>query len=116
MNVYEDVQRLSRNEAVAALASADADQVCRALVSIALHDNDWLWVQETCLSHLASTDHQVGGVAATCLGHLARVHGALDKAKVLEALNKRASDPAISGRISDAIDDVEMFAGTPPID
>lgn len=112
MSLYDEVQQISRDEAVNALASEDPSRVCRALVAIAFHDDDWRWVQETCLVYLLSRDPQISGVAATCLGHVARIHNILDKEKVLSALRARASDPEISGRISDAIDDVEMFVAS----
>lgn len=112
MNGFDEVQRISRSEATEALASMEPDRVCRALVSIAFHDEDWRWVQETCLSCLAASNAQVRGVAATCLGHVARIHKMLDKDKVLAALRARASDSGVSGRISDAIDDIEMFVRT----
>lgn len=112
MNKYDEAAPISRREAAESLASQDVDRVCRALVSISFYDDDWRWVQETCLSYLANSDPQISGLAATCLGHVARIRNVLDKEKVLAALSARASEPEIAGRIADAIDDIEMFVRT----
>ena len=56
-----------------------------------------------------SPDAQLSGLAARCLGHLARIHRKLDKEKIVHALTLRQNTPEISGRIQDALDDIEMF-------
>ncbi|AXQ30455.1 hypothetical protein D0B54_18005 [Solimonas sp. K1W22B-7] len=98
-----------RDAALQAFASRDPERICRALVSIAFYDGDWQWVQDQCLQYLDSQNEYVAGVAATCLGHVARIHGRLDRDKVLTALHAKASDPRVSGFVADALDDMEMF-------
>jgi hypothetical protein len=109
MRAFDDVRPMDRQAAAAALASDDTTHICHALIAVALYEADWRWVQEQCLTLLASTEAEISGLAATCLGHLARIHGQLDRARVIRALQERRSDPHISGRIGDALDDIAMF-------
>jgi len=106
---YEEVRPVSRDEADAAFSSGSPEAISRALVSIAYHDDDWRWVQDTCIAFTNYPDPQVSGLAVTCLGHLARIHGTLDMEKVLPVLQKLRSDPKIAGRVDDALDDIEMY-------
>jgi hypothetical protein len=106
---YQHVQPFSRRTAEIAFASGNIKNVCEALVSVALHDCDWRWAQDTCLNFLNSESLEVRGIAATCLGHIARIHRQLDKEKVLAALRKHLNEEAMAGRIEDAMDDIGMF-------
>ncbi|WP_133164260.1 hypothetical protein [Solimonas fluminis] len=109
MNEKADVQWASRKYALEAFASNDPKRICRALVSIAFYDDDWQWVQDKCLHYLEDNDEYLACLAATCLGHIARIHGKLDREKVLPSLHAKASDPRISSCVSDALDDIDMF-------
>jgi hypothetical protein len=62
-------------------------------------------------AHLQSSDPWVRGVAATCAGHIARLHGALDTNRIVPLIERLASDPRTIGRVEDALEDIEMFAG-----
>jgi hypothetical protein len=108
--VYHEVLPISREAAASAFSSGDADRICHALISLAYHDGDWRWVQDTCLHFLRNDNPQISGVAATCLGHVARIHGILDKDKVVLALHTRLADHRIKGIIEDALEDIGMFA------
>jgi hypothetical protein len=110
MKEYVDVLPLTREAAVKAFASGQADRICPALVAVAFHEPDWRWAQERCLELIGSEDPDVSGLAATCLGHVARIHRILDMERVRKALHSRIQDPLIAGRILDALDDIEMFA------
>ena len=109
MNTFSDVQKIDRDAALNGLLSGNPRLVCTALVSIAYHDEDWRWAQDQFLNFLESPNPEISGLAATCLGHLARIHRVLDKEKVLLALQGYVADPRISGRVSDALDDINMF-------
>lgn len=106
---YHNVLPLDKDSAQKIFASNDVDRICDAMVVIAFHEPDWKWVQDICLTFFMSDDPAVSGLAATCLGHVARIHGQLEKEKVLPLLYSRLSDPQIAGRIEDALDDIEMF-------
>jgi hypothetical protein len=111
--IYEEMQPISRIEAQRVAASGDADAICRAIISLALFDNDWRWVQDWCL-RLASDDRsQVRGCAATSLGHLARIHGHLDLARVVPVLEQLTEDSEVGGQADDALGDIQMFIVKP---
>jgi hypothetical protein len=100
---------LSRKQATADLASADSRKRVGALLSLALYDSDWRWVQDQCLRLLADSDEEVVATAILGLGHLARLHQRLDLDRVLPALKTLQAEPRFGGRVSDAFDDIRMF-------
>ena len=95
---YEEVKDRGRAAAEAMLASANYEDRCRAILSLAYYDRDWRWVHTECLRLLKEdTDRYVRGLAATCLGHLARIHRKLDLEIVKPALEQLKSDPELAG-------------------
>lgn len=109
MHTYDEVKPIDRNIAEVYFSSGDPECICNALVAITFHDQDWKWVQEKCLFFLMSENTDISGLSATCLGHIARIHGQLDEDRVVNMLQERLTDPQLSGRIEDALDDIEMF-------
>lgn len=107
---YREVVPVSKVAATKYLASNDTIVVRNTLVSLALHEPDWRWVQSRCLKSLHHEDGDVRRVAALCLGHLARIHGIIDRDLVLPALYALRDDPFARGGVADALDDIEMFA------
>lgn len=108
---YENPQVLSKEEAIIQFESGVTDELCKALVSVTYHLEDWEWVESQCLEFLDNHDSEVRGLAATCLGHIARIHRKLHKDLVIPRLKKLESDPEIAGRVEDAMDDIEMYIG-----
>lgn len=106
---YHNITPVNKQLAQEIFESKNISEICDALVSVTFHEHDFYWAQEKCLCFLQSPDAEISGLAATCLGHLARIHAKLDKEKVVHALTLRQNDPEISGRIQDALDDIEMF-------
>ncbi len=109
MPKHRNSKRISRNDALRIFSMGSDDEICDTLLSITLFDEDWSWCQTQCLSFLKHTNPDISGLAATCLDHLARIHHKLDKQLVIPALKQRLTDPKISGRIQDALDDIDMF-------
>jgi hypothetical protein len=56
---YSTPPRLSRMQATADLASADSRKCVDALLSLALYDSDWRWVQDQCPRLLADPEEDV---------------------------------------------------------
>ncbi len=106
---YEEVVPTSKDQALTAFAGNDTAGIVHAMLGAAYHEPDWQWVQDWCLHFLESSDPDIRGTAITCLGHLARIHQKIQKTKVVSALQAHAKDPAVAGRIEDAIQDIEMF-------
>lgn len=110
---YEEPAPMPRDAAERALHSPDPAEACDALLAIALHDSDWRWVQDQCLRSLRHPDEQVRALAVTCLGHVARIHRRLDLDRVLPVLAELQTDPALTGRVEDALDDFDVFLHRP---
>ena len=108
---YESIRKMRRSEALTELRSGALDRVSTALVSIALHEPDRKWVEDQIASHLLSPDPWVRGLAAVCAGHVARIHRALDTARLAPLIERLLDDADTRGRAEDALDDIEMFIG-----
>lgn len=92
------------------IVSADVITImCDAIVRAVhfIHDYDWLLEQYSLL--LEHPDIEVRGGTITCIGHLARLNDRADKVQLLEVLEPLLSDVELSGRVEDAIDDVNTF-------
>jgi hypothetical protein len=108
---YNDIP-LDKNAAEKIFASNNVEEICHAMIAVALNEQDWKWVQDKCLYFFMSDNVEISGLAATCLGHVARIHGQIDKDKVMPILRSRLNEPEIAGRIEDAINDIDMFTGS----
>jgi hypothetical protein len=106
---FEHINPLDKQRAEQAFASADTEKIVQALLGTTYHEPDWEWVESRCLQYLESAVPDLRNTAILCLGHLARIHRQLHKAKVIQALSKYLTDPDYTGRIEDAMDDIEMF-------
>jgi hypothetical protein len=108
---YEEMPPIERDEAIAELESQDTARVSCALVRLALNDPDRAWLEDVLAAHLQSNDTWVRGVAATCAGHVARLHGALDTARMVPLIERLFADPTTMGQAEDALDDIEIYVG-----
>lgn len=108
---YQEPPVLDRERALEALKSGVPERVCEALVSVALNDADWRWVQEWCLVLASHPSAAVRAVSATCLGHVARIHRELELERVLPVLELLMLSPETEGVAQDALDDIEVFLG-----
>lgn len=109
MNSFATPPELPRDEAVASLDASDQKVRIDGLLSLALYDPDWRLVQGICLTLLDDPDQDVRATAVLGLAHLARLHGDLDLDRVMPELRRLQSTPALSGRVEDALDDIETF-------
>jgi hypothetical protein len=108
---YEEVDPISRSDALVALGLTDPRDICKALVRLAFHDPDLRWVQSLCIELTEHSTIEVQLTAILCLGHLARIHKALDLEKVAPPLIELRKNQSLSGRVDDAMDDIEIFLG-----
>jgi hypothetical protein len=104
-----EVMEYNKQVAEKAFGSQQPEAICHALVAIAFCEPDWKWVQDRCLYFLQNKDPVISGLAATCLGHVARIHQKLEREKVITALRSRLEDAEITGRVEDALNDIDMF-------
>jgi hypothetical protein len=109
---YENPTELPRSVACAQLKEGDAKARIQALLSLALYDPDWRWVQDKSLELLHDADSDVVSTAILAIGHLARRHRSLELDRVLPELHRLRADPAFSGRAGDVLDDIHTYVTT----
>lgn len=109
---YEELSPISREEAQRELHAGDWERISKALFRLALHDSDGAWLESLLVKYLSHENGWVRGSAATCLGHVARLHGTLDVARVVPAIQALLKDDnlQVRGRAEDALDDIETYA------
>jgi hypothetical protein len=105
---YEQIPPLSIEVLQQMFASQKPADRMQALLSAALN-SDCRWAEEQCTLHLSDTDSDVRATAAISLAHIARSHGLHDVEGVVARLADLMKDASISGRVGDAIDDIESF-------
>ncbi len=106
---FENPLRLTREQAAADLGSNDSQKRIDALLSLALYDPDWRWVQDQVVRLFADPDRDVVATAILGLAHLARLHRQLDLDRVLPLLKVLEADPWFASRVSDTYDDIRVF-------
>jgi len=109
--VYESSEPISKDQAKAAFESSETEVIITSLVAASFHLDDWRWVQDKCLTFLASSDNQLRKAAIVCLGTIARMHGELDLKKVIPILKGLEKDPLIGGEISFTLDEIACSVG-----
>ena len=111
---YVRPEPITRSEAEEAFASGDTQRICRALVSVALYDQDLSWAQSQCVRMSQHESVEVRRVAAYCLADLARLHGRIEEASAKDALVRLLSDPETEGEALDVLDDFQTYLGWKP--
>lgn len=93
------------------LKSGDKDIAIDALMYLCFNIDDPEWIQDMCIEEIESgKDDDLRGLGITCLGHVARMHSKINRNKVMPVLNRFLNYKSLSGRIQDALDDIDMFA------
>ena len=113
--VYEPIEELPITDVKAALASDDPLQIIRGLLSASNYADDWQWAQQISLDFLRNENDDVKSVCLTCLSDIARIHGILDREKVMPSLQALAeTDSPLAKEASEAIDEIEWYLANPP--
>jgi hypothetical protein len=111
INKYQDVKVIEKDKAEQIFLTNNVENICSALVSISFYEKDWKWAQDKCLEFLINNNVIIAGLAAICLGHIARIHGKIEKDRVINALKHNLSNKELAGQIQDALDDIELYIG-----
>ena len=106
---YEEIDSVSHAEADVALRGSDYRLIARIMIVLGLYDDDWLWVQQRALPLLSHDSEIVVSSAILALAHTARVNRSIDKGVVIPALQLVAADPRYTGKVQDAIDDIDIY-------
>ena len=110
---YEPIEPMTHEDAERAAASADAEVVLRAVLSVALHGEELARAEAFCERFARHPDPGVRGSALLGFGHLARRFRELDAARVQPLLEAGLADPDawVRGQSESAADDAEFFLG-----
>jgi hypothetical protein len=108
---YEAIDPISRDTAEAA-AAGEADILLRAILAVALHDDDLAWAEAFCERFARHPDPSVRGSVLDSFGHRARRFGRIDERirPLLEA-GLADQDPWVRSKAEDAAGDVKHFVG-----
>lgn len=108
---YEPIPPLDRKAVEAAIGRNDPEELLHAVLSAALHADDPAWAQEICLRLASHENFNVRGNAVLGFGHLARLHQALDPARVQPVIEKALRDPHayVRGQAQTAVDDIQHY-------
>lgn len=109
MKEYQKISPIPRDEAEIIIQQGFPEAIALTLVRLAYHDPDWRWVQNLCIALSSHPDKWVRRTCVTCFGHLARIHGYIDKQKVMPVLNQLLQDPDVKGEAEDALEDLKVF-------
>jgi len=110
---FVEMPSIDRAEFKRDFESGQRDRMARALACLSLHEPDRQYVEDVLAVALQSPDAWVRGVAATCVGHVARIHRALDTARLVPLVRRLAANASTAGRSEDAIGDIAMFVRDP---
>jgi hypothetical protein len=107
---YVELGPIDRESAEAAGRRDDPEELCRAVVRVALH-GDPNWAEDFLTRFALHVDPTVRGNAVLGFGHLARLHGKLDLARVLPIVSAALADPDphVHAQAECARDDIEHF-------
>lgn len=111
IRIYESIAPISREAALEALRSADSDRAGSSLLSLALHETDWRWVQDLCIEYADSPHAHVREMAIQSLGHIGRVNAQIDAERVIPFLLSQLEDNegVVSGTAAEALSDLQIF-------
>jgi hypothetical protein len=98
-----------RAHMMAEVASGDVPRATEALLSLVNYESDRSWIESVLLRVIdGDFDLQVRQLAVICLGHVARIHRAISNS-VVSRLREMQRDQALSSRVRNALEDVEIF-------
>jgi hypothetical protein len=106
---YESIPVMSRDEIEAALKSDDQRNMCVALISGALYEENRRWVEELCFASLRDSRLEVKKCALTAMCHIVRINGEIDIGKLEEFRKSSYFDSEIAGAFDDLMDEIDVY-------
>ena len=85
---YENFCFSDKNEIDEMLKSSEEIEVSKILVGSINGVDDWEWLQNICLKYASHQDFWISTTAISGFSDIARIHGMLDKEKVLKKLEE----------------------------
>jgi hypothetical protein len=111
---FQDLERLTTDDIVAAIKRQDPHELSLIAVTVALLSQDWLVAQDVCINLCDPVyDNKVRGNAVMSLGHLARRFRSLDEQTVKPIIESALLDADEYVRIhaKSAADEIHQFLG-----
>ncbi|MEW4369377.1 CPCC family cysteine-rich protein [Paenibacillus kandeliae] len=98
-------------ETLQMLQSSDPKQMVDGLLALSLHAPDGAFAQHMMLRYVQHDNENVRGIAILGLGHIARIHGTVDKERVLPIVEQALQDRSefVRGHADAAMDDIQLF-------
>lgn len=104
------ITQYSKKEIEDLLKSNDSDVVIDALMYLCFNTSDPDWAQDRCIDAIENgMNEDIRGLGITCIGHVARMYAKVNKPKVIPILESKLMDSSLSGRVQDALDDIDTF-------
>lgn len=108
-----DIDKLSDLEGIiqsCLLKDEDMSFCSKLLLMLTMSSDNREWIEDLCIEIINSQrDVELCGLAVTCLGHLARIHRTISQKKVMDVLKPLIKNAELSGRVDDAISDINFF-------
>src|SRR5689334_9371649 len=89
---YEPIPELTADQVEAALERDDPDELRYAVLAAAFYADDGAWAERVCLQLAAHRHPTVRGNAVLGFGHIARIHRALNRARVEPVIRTALDD------------------------
>jgi hypothetical protein len=109
VNKFRQIDPISRNDAEGIFRNGTPSAIAVTLVRLAYHEPDWKWVQDKCIGFSSHSDVWVRRTCATCFGHIARIHGEIERDKVMVVLKRLLLDSDVKGEAEDTLEDFKVF-------
>lgn len=106
---HEQLPPIGRAEYVVACEIGDARHRTEAILRLALHDGDPSFIEQASIALFDDADVGVCRGAVLSIGHLVRLHGRVSE-ETLTRLRALGLDPSLADTVSDALDDIAIFA------
>jgi hypothetical protein len=110
MRSYVEPTSIDKDEFAQIIASGNIKSKCNAIVRAVHSISDYDWLISEFSKLINNPNHEVRGVTVTCIGHIARLHCRhSNKQQLLQIIEPLLIDSEISGRVEDALDDINTF-------
>jgi hypothetical protein len=108
---YEEPAPLRHEEVLRILREGSGEEIERALIAVALLDENFDFGLSVVLQCAMSDQPSVRGTAILCLGHLARIHGRIPEDPVVDLVKAALVDENeyVRGHAESAADDIALF-------
>lgn len=108
--VYEEIGELSKAQIEACFQRGVYSEVCRALISGALYEEDGSWVLQKSIEFLHGSDERLRFTALVAIAHVVRLHQRkVDIDQIEKELVWARMQNGLEGPVSDVEDDLEVF-------